>query len=129
MQRNQDISTVTRNLIKGLAVAAGIAGLAAFGSAAQAAPAAAVNIIGGFDVLQLTDNAPITVHGCHRRARLGWVRRWGDRAWHRHRGSRCRPRQARPRYSDDYYAPRRRYQAPRHYRRNCAWIGPVRVCD
>ncbi len=126
MQRNQKNATVVRMTLRGIALAAGVFGFAMISSTAQAAPASAANLIGGLDVLQFTDSDVTRVGGCHRGRRLHYVPRWGYRAWHRHRGRRCRPRQTGPRRG--YYDPGY-YHGPRYYRRNCVWVGPVRVCD
>lgn len=77
---------------------------------ASAAPQATVPIA--------ADGLVIQVSGCHREPERHFVEEFGRRAWHIHRGSRCRPVEVRLDDDEEFDEPRRRdchRDAERHF--------------
>ncbi len=109
-------------LRKTFAAVAGALVLAALSSGASAAPlsqALSVEVEAGSLVQK--------VHGCHRDVQEG---RYG---WHYHAGYNCDRYDARP--PRQHYAPPRQHYAPqREYRRapvcrrECNYVGPIKIC-
>jgi hypothetical protein len=67
------------------------------------------------------------VHGDHRDCRRGYVREWGEVAWHRHRWN-GEPAPCRRR-DDDRDWRSGRDDDDDYGERNCVQVGPVRVCQ